>query len=136
MYGPNGIGCFRLIIFDQMSMVPTSAPNNDARKNVSKTLASPSMIPSTPNNFISPAPIPPLLTIMMTASRTKPITLPVIDECHGVSGFIIRMMMKSGKKKSNTLFGMSIYLTSVTKRIINIDINNNAVISSTVKPNL
>src|SRR5690625_5573886 len=82
-------------------------PIKQAKKKAKKTCLRPSTIPSKPNNFISPAPIPPLLMIIISAINKKDAIAPTIGDHQGSKGSRIRRIIKMGKKKSNTLSGIS-----------------------------
>lgn len=84
--GPNGMGCLRLIILKNNKHIPITAPNRHDKKKVNNTLLRPNTIPSRPNNFISPAPMPPLLTKIMIASSKNAIPPPISADHHGSSG--------------------------------------------------
>lgn len=126
--------CFRSNFLNNNKPMLSTAPNIVARKNVSNTFFNPKTIPRTPNNFMSPAPIPPLLTRIINAIIPKPTSAPVMEEIHGVNGSMKRSRINKGRKNSSTLFGMIIYVKSDTHMIINIDIKRIATISSTCKP--
>ena len=134
IYGPNGMGCFRFIIFSDKRNNPHTEPIKEAKKKVNATFFNPKTIPSKPNSFMSPAPIPPLLSRIMTANKKKAIPPPNSEVHHGFNGWMNRMITKSGRKNNNTLLGIIIYVTSVTKTIMSIDINNIAIISSNFRP--
>ncbi len=91
------------------------------KKKQKHSFLKPNTIPISPNNFISPPPIPPLLTIMIDIGIRIPATPPVIVSHQGVSGSIIRKTTKIGRKNNRTLFGIIIYVISDTSTITNMD---------------
>lgn len=108
MYGPNGTGCFRLIIFNSIKMIPITAPKRQAKKKARRTFFVPRTIPNRKNSFMSPAPIPPRLSKMITKIIPDPASAPATDDHHGSRGMMIRNIINAGRKNNNILFGISI----------------------------
>ena len=96
------------MILKRSNIPPTIAPSKAAKKKVNKVFCHPHIIPMIPRSFISPAPIPPLLTKIMIAIKRNPTTPPMIASYHGVNGEMIRATIISGKKNSKILFGINI----------------------------
>src|SRR5699024_4686109 len=97
-------GCFCLIFPKRSKIMPTKAPPKHAMKKVSKTFFTPSITPNTPNNFISPPPIPPRLTMMINATNKNPIKAPATPVHQGVKGCTNRTMTNKGKKNNKILY--------------------------------
>src|SRR5690625_2284963 len=109
-------------------------PIKQAKQKAKKTYLRPSTIHSKPNNFISQAPIPPLLIIIISAINKKDALAPTIGDHQESKVSRIRRIIKMGKKKSNTLSGISMYEISETNIIISIETKLRASSNSKEKP--
>lgn len=128
--GPKGKGLPFFTLPVSIPATPTIVPTNVAIKKVRSTSFQPSTTPKTAKSFISPPPIPPRLTKIITRGTRVPMIRPAIGSHHGSVRMNILSIKNKTRKNKFTLSGIIIYFKSDTVTIMQSEISDHAIINS------